>query len=55
MKKCSPSLALKEMQIIITLKFHFTTLEQLGSRTPATKNVGEDSGKRNPYKTLVGM
>jgi hypothetical protein len=34
MKKCSPSLALKEMQIKTTLRFHFTPVRQ-----PIIKNT----------------
>jgi hypothetical protein len=48
MKKCSPSLAIKEMQIKTTLRF---LLELLPSRTPPTTNVGKVVGKKEPlYK-----
>jgi hypothetical protein len=43
MKKCSSSLAIKEMQINTTLRF--LLLELLPSRTPTT-NVGEDVGEK---------
>jgi hypothetical protein len=46
MKKCSPSLSIKEMQIKTTLRFHFTPV-----KIPIIKNttptcVGEDVGKK---------
>jgi hypothetical protein len=40
-KKCSPSLAIKEMQIKTTLRSHFTP-----ARTAITTNVCKDSEKK---------
>jgi hypothetical protein len=54
MKKCSPSLAIKEMEIKTTLRFYLTPIRIATIRTPST-NVGEDVGKRNPHTLLVGM
>jgi hypothetical protein len=47
MKKCSPSLAIKEMQIKITLRFHLTPVRIASSKTPTT-GVGEDVGEKEP-------
>jgi hypothetical protein len=48
MKKCSPSLAVKEMQIKTTLRFHLTPVRIAIIKTPPTTGAGEDVGKKEP-------
>jgi hypothetical protein len=51
MKKCSPSLAIKEMQIKTTLRFRLNPI-----RIPIIQNTTKDKWeKRNPSSLLVGM
>jgi hypothetical protein len=56
MKKCSPSLAIKEMQIKTTLRFHLIPV-----RITIIKKHHQEQvlvrmwGKRNPHTLLVGM
>jgi hypothetical protein len=52
MKKCSPSLAIKEMQIKTTLRFHFTPVRIVSIKnTTNNKYVVEDAGKKEPSYT----
>jgi hypothetical protein len=51
MKKCSPSVAIKEIQIKTTLRFHLTPVKIAIIRTPQPTGVGEDMGKKEPSYT----
>jgi hypothetical protein len=51
MKKCSPSLAIKEMQIKTTLRFHLTPVRIAIISNTTNNNVGEDMGKKEPLYT----
>jgi hypothetical protein len=53
-KKCSIPLAIKEMQIKTSLRFHRTPLEWLPSRTQIITNVDEDVGKKEPSYNAGG-
>jgi hypothetical protein len=46
MKKCSPSLAIKEMQIKTTLRFHLTPVRMATIKNTMTTNVDEDVGEK---------
>jgi hypothetical protein len=46
MKKCSPFLVTKEMQIKTTPRYTRLLLVQLSSRKPTKTNVGEGAGKK---------
>jgi hypothetical protein len=54
MEKCSPALAIKEMQIKTTLKLHFTPVRIAIIKTPPTTNFGEDVGKKEHSYTARG-
>jgi hypothetical protein len=45
MKKCSPSLAIKEMQIKTTLRFYLNPLRIAMIKTPPPTCAGEDGKK----------
>jgi hypothetical protein len=54
MKKCSPSLAIKEMQIKTTLRFHLTPVRIAIISNTTTTGVGQDVGKKEPIFTAGG-
>jgi hypothetical protein len=54
MKKCSTSMAIKELQIKTVLRFHFTPVRMTIFKNKTTPNVGEDEAKQEPLYTLDG-
>jgi hypothetical protein len=54
MKNYSLSLAIKEMQIKTTLRFHLTPVKIAIIKTPPTTGVGKDVGKKEPLYTAGG-
>jgi hypothetical protein len=56
MKKCSPSLAIKEMQIETILRFHLTPVRIAIIKKHHQQQVLERMwGERNPCTLLLGM
>jgi hypothetical protein len=54
MKKCSPFLAIKDMQIKTTLRFHLTPVRIAVIITPPTTGVGEDVKKKEHLYSAGG-
>jgi uridine kinase len=54
MKKCSPSLAIKKMQIKTTLRFNFLPVRIASIKNTTNFNSGAEPGKMNPHTLLVG-
>jgi hypothetical protein len=54
MSKCSISLAIKEMQIKVTLWFYLTPVI-IASIKKTTTNADKDAGKRKPHTLLMRM
>jgi hypothetical protein len=54
MKKCSPSLAMKEMQIKTTLRFYLTPVRIAIIKNTTTNKFGKDEGRKEPLYTAGG-
>jgi hypothetical protein len=54
MKKCSPLLAIKEMQVKTTKRFHLTSVRIAIFSSPTTTGVGKDVKKKESLHNAGG-
>ena len=54
MRKCSASLAIREIQIKTTMRSHLTPVRMGKINKAESTNVGEDAEKREPSYTVGG-